>query len=84
MWSLNDSHCSGAPHLNRISVPALVVQGSSDTGIFPSDAKAIYEALASEDKTLEMIAGDHYLESPASARDVVADLIVAWLQSHGV
>ena len=67
-----------------IGAAALVVQSNSDSGIFPSDAKAIYEALASGDKTLEMIAGDHYLESPANARDDVADLIVAWLQAHGI
>lgn len=82
MWSLTDSYCSGTPHLNRIDVPALVVQSTSDTGVFPSDAKAIYEALASVDKTLEMVTGDHYLETPDTARDDVADLIVGWLQDH--
>lgn len=83
MWSLTDSHCSGVPHLNRIDVPALVVQSTSDTGVFPSDAKAIYDALASADKTLEMVTGDHYLETPNTARDDVADLIVGWLRDHG-
>lgn len=83
MWSLSDSHCSGTPHLNRITQPALVVQSLGDTGVFPSDAKAIYDALGAADKRLEMITGDHYLESPASARDDVADLIVAWLREQG-
>lgn len=82
MWSLKDSYCGGVPHLNRIRVPALVIQGRSDSGIFPSDAKTIYEALGSEDKSLEMIAGDHYLESPANARENVADLIATWLQAQ--
>ena len=83
MWSLKDSHCRGAPHLERITQPALVVQSTGDTGVFPSDARAIYDALASDDKQLEMIPGDHYLESPANARDEVADLIASWLQSKG-
>jgi len=83
MWSLSDSHCSGAPHLNRITQPALVVQSLGDTGVFPSDAKAIYEALGAKDKRLEMITGDHYLENPGNARDGVADLIVGWLGEHG-
>ena len=83
MWSLSDSHCSGAPHLNRITQPALVVQSLGDTGVFPSDAKAIYDALGAADKRLEMITGDHYLENPANARDDVADLIVGWLREHG-
>ncbi|HJN97208.1 MAG: alpha/beta hydrolase [Gammaproteobacteria bacterium] len=83
MWSLQDSHCRGAPHLNRISQPALVIQSNADTGVFPSDARAIFDALASEDKRLDMIDGDHYLETPEDARDNVADLIVAWLRERG-
>ena len=84
MWSLKESHCRGAPHLNRITIPALVVQSTADTGVFPSDAQGIYDALASDDKHLEMVPGDHYLESPSDARDRVADLIVDWLQAHPV
>ncbi len=83
MWSLRDSHCRGAPHLQRITQPALVVQSTGDTGVFPSDARAIYEALGSADKHLEMIAGDHYLEQPDNARAGVADMIVGWLKDHG-
>jgi esterase/lipase len=81
MWSLEESQCRGAPHLARIDVPALVVQSLADTGVFPSDAHAIHDALGSRDKTLELIAGDHYLEDPG-ARDTVADLIAAWVQRH--
>ena len=83
MWSLKDSHCRGAPHLIRIELPALVVQSTRDTGVFPSDAEAIHSALASKDKTLEMIDGDHYLVEPDDARSKVADLIAAWLKDHG-
>lgn len=83
MWSLRESQCRGAPHLQRIDVPSLVVQSMADTGVFPSDAHAIHAALASADKTLEFIPGDHYLVEPEDARDSVADLIVAWLQARG-
>ena len=79
MWSLRDSHCRGAPHLARIKVPALVVQSMADTGVFPSDARGIHDALGATDKTLQFITGDHYLENPKNARDDVADLIGAWL-----
>lgn len=81
MWSLRDSHCSGGAHLSRITQPALVVQSTADTGVYPSDAQAIYDALGSTDKQLQMIPGDHYLEKPANARDDVADLIVDWIKS---
>lgn len=80
MWSLKESHCRGAPHLNRITQPALVIQSTADTGVFPGDARAIYEALGGSDKQLEMIPGDHYLETPDQARDDVADLIADWLR----
>lgn len=83
MWSLADSHCRGAPHLNRITLPALVVQSDGDTGVFPGDAQAIYDALGSEDKQLEMIVGDHYLQTPADARDGVADMLTDWLHARG-
>ena len=79
MWSLRHSHCRGAPHLARITVPALVIQSMADTGVFPSDARGIHEALGAADKTLQFITGDHYLENPKQARDEVADLIDAWV-----
>ncbi len=82
MWSLEHSQCRGAPHLARISVPSLVIQSLGDTGVFPSDAKAIFEALGTADKTLEFVTGDHYLETPGGARDTVADMIAAWVAKH--
>ena len=51
-------------------------------GVFPSDAEAIFQQLASSDKALHMISGDHYLQDPNDARDVAADLIQDWLQAQ--
>ncbi len=82
MWSLRDSHCRGAAHLARIEVPALVIQSMADTGVFPSDARGIHDALGSAEKTLHFITGDHYLEQPATARDAAADLIAAWVDAR--
>ena len=80
MWSLEASPCRGAPHLARIEVPALVIQSMADTGVFPSDARAIHDHLASTDKTLELTTGDHYLQDPPTARDDVADRIAGWVE----
>jgi len=82
MWSLRTSHCRGEPHLRRINVPGLVVQSSGDTGVFPSDAQRIYDALGSADKQLHMIEGDHYLLTPEGARDGAADLIAGWVRKR--
>lgn len=80
MWSLSDSPCRAAPHLRTLALPALVVQSTGDQGCFPSDARAIFDALGSVDKQLEWQPGAHYFES--GGRDDVADLIAAWLGSQ--
>ncbi|HSG91573.1 MAG TPA: hypothetical protein VLA56_20310 [Pseudomonadales bacterium] len=82
MWSLQDSPCRGAPHLARIAVPSLVIQSDADTGVFPSDARAIHASLGAEDRQLVTVAGDHYLIDPDDARDAVADRIAAWVEDH--
>jgi hypothetical protein len=79
LWSRRDSPCGGPPHLGRISVPALVVQSTEDVGVFPSDARTIFEALRTDDKQLRWIPGDHYLESPPDIRAETADLIATWI-----
>lgn len=78
MWSLSESQCRAEPHLKRITQPALVVQSDADQGCFMSDAQAIFDSLASPDKTLETLPGDHYLLDPDGARDQAADLIADW------
>jgi pimeloyl-ACP methyl ester carboxylesterase len=78
MWGLETSQCRAAPHLARITVPALVVHARADTGVYESDARAIHDALAATDRTLEFVTGDHYFTEPAGARARVADLIAGW------
>jgi pimeloyl-ACP methyl ester carboxylesterase len=82
MWSLETSQCRGEPHLHRLRVPTLVVNAEADTGVFPSDAKAIFDAVAADDKVRVSMPGDHYFLSPAGARDEVADLLVEWTTRH--
>ena len=52
MWSLRHAQTRAEPHLARIDCPALVINADGDTGVFPSDAQRIHNALASTDKTL--------------------------------
>jgi pimeloyl-ACP methyl ester carboxylesterase len=79
MWSLRTSQCTAAPHLARITLPALVIHATADACVYESDARALYDALAAPDKTLEFIKADHYLLEPDGARAQAADLIAAWL-----
>jgi hypothetical protein len=80
MWSLQTSQCRGAPHLGRIIVPSLVVQSLADRGVFPSDARGIHDALAADDKGLELVPGEHYFED--TGPDAVADLVAAWIHDR--
>jgi pimeloyl-ACP methyl ester carboxylesterase len=82
MWSLRTSQCIAAPHLVRITLPSLVIHATADACVYESDARALYEALASTDKQLVFIKADHYLQEPASARAEAADLIAAWVADH--
>ena len=82
MWSLETSPCQGAAQLGRLTVPALVVQSLANVGVFPSDARAIFAALASVDKSLELIAGAHYFEDSETHRRAAADLMAGWIEAR--
>jgi len=79
----------------RIAVPRLVAPAANRgacTGDpvtrryrrIPERCTPIHDALASADRTLEFVAGDHYLANPDAAREGVADRIAAWLRARGL
>ena len=78
MWSLRHAQTRAEPHLARISCPALVINAEQDTGVYPSDAQRILEALASDDKSQASIDTDHYFTTPG-ARTEQADIIAKWI-----
>lgn len=82
MWSLSDSGCSGPQHFARLDVPTLLIQPDADCGVFPSDAAAIFGAIAAADKQFVTLPGDHYFLEPDGARDTVADAIAEWVRAR--
>ncbi|MGV0852992.1 alpha/beta hydrolase [Mycolicibacterium phlei] len=78
MWSLKHSPTRAEPHLQRITCPSLVINADQDTGVFPSDAQRIYDALAGTDKTKCSVNTDHYFTTPG-ARSEQADTIARWI-----
>ncbi len=78
MWSLRHAQTRAEPHLARIDCPALVINAEQDTGVYPSDAQRIYDALASADKSQCAIDTDHYFTTPG-ARSEQADTIAKWI-----
>lgn len=81
MWSLRQAQTRAEPHLARVDCPALVINAEADTGVFPTDAKRIYDALASDDKTQVSIDTDHYFTTPG-ARGEQADTIAKWIDKR--
>ena len=81
MWSLRHAQTRAEPHLALIECPALVINAEQDTGVYPSDAKRIHDALASTDKQLCSIDSDHYFTTPG-ARSEQADTIARWIAKH--
>jgi hypothetical protein len=79
MWSLREAQTRAEPHLARITCSALVINAEADTGVFPSDAQRIFDALATTDKTQVSINTDHYFTTPG-ARSEKADTIAAWIK----
>lgn len=78
MWSLRHAQTRAEPHLARITCPALVINADQDTGVYPSDAERIYDALAGTDKSRCSIDTDHYFTTPG-ARAEQADTIARWI-----
>lgn len=81
MWSLETSKCRGADQLAKFRMPALVVQGLADTGVFPSDAQIIFDNLGSPDKQLRLIKGAHYFEDSRQVREEAAKLVCEWVEA---
>jgi len=82
MWSLETSKCQGPPQLAKLTVPALVVQSMADMGVFPSDARKIFESIAADDKTLEFVPGAHYFEDNEAQRESAIDLMAGWISER--
>lgn len=78
MWSLRHAQTRAEPHLALIDCPALVINADQDTGVYPSDAQRIHDALASADKAQLSIDTDHYFTTPG-ARSEQADTIAKWI-----
>ena len=78
MWSLRHAQTRAEPHLALIDCPALVINAEQDTGVYPSDAQRIFDALAGQDKTLCSKDTDHYFTTPG-ARSDKADTIAKWI-----
>jgi hypothetical protein len=82
MWSLETSPCQGAEHLGRMTLPALVAQSLGDMGVFPSDARDIFDTLPIGDKTLEWLNGAHYFEDSTDHLQQACEMMTDWIRAR--
>jgi pimeloyl-ACP methyl ester carboxylesterase len=79
MWSLEESKCKLELHASKFNLPTLVIQGTADTGVYPSDAQHVYDIVATKDKELGLIPGGHFFDESQEALDGVIKVIGDWL-----
>jgi hypothetical protein len=85
-WSGLSSNADVVRNAPHITVPSLVIYYRGDNGIFPSDARAVYDAVGAADKQLASAPGDHYgfgsgTQARTGAPQALAQ-IVAWLRAR--
>jgi hypothetical protein len=85
-WSGLSSNADVLRNAGQITVPSLVVYYRGDNGIFPSEARAVYDAIAASDKHLASAPGDHYgfgigTQERTGAPQALAQ-VVAWLRER--
>jgi pimeloyl-ACP methyl ester carboxylesterase len=86
-WSVDDANADGVRAAADVSVPALVVCNGADNICTPSYATAVFEALASEDKSeLRIAEANHYYIGPDQREHLgrSATACTQWLFERGL
>ena len=85
-WSGLSSNADAVQNAAKITVPSMVIYYRGDNAIFPSDARAVFDALAAGDKQLASAPGDHYGFGVGTQERSGAPLalaqVVAWLRER--
>jgi pimeloyl-ACP methyl ester carboxylesterase len=86
-WSIDDANADGVRAGADVTVPALVVSNSADNICTPSYSRALYEVLASRDKSQVTIEGaNHYYIGPDQRPHLKrsAAACTSWLAARGL
>jgi alpha-beta hydrolase superfamily lysophospholipase len=63
-------------------VPLLLMHGTADTWTDPRGSQRLFEAVASEDKTLRLVEGGYHELLNDADRDETLKVLLAWLERH--
>jgi pimeloyl-ACP methyl ester carboxylesterase len=85
-WSGLSSNADVVQNAAKITVPSLVIYYRGDNAIFPSDARAAFDAIAAADKQIASAPGDHYgfgvgTQERSGAPQALAQ-VVTWLRER--
>jgi fermentation-respiration switch protein FrsA (DUF1100 family) len=83
-WSGLSSNADFAKNVSRIQTPMLFVNALRDKEIFPREAKAMYDACRSPDRSFIEIDAEHYFEPEFGAThapdvDTLMSHVVPWI-----
>jgi alpha-beta hydrolase superfamily lysophospholipase len=71
-----------ADHLDRLTLPILVLHGTADRAALPDGSQDLFDAARSEDKTLRLYNGHHHDLLNDLDRDRVVNDIGNWIVGH--
>ncbi len=66
----------------KITLPVMLLQGSADRMVNPGDARFLYDAIGSADKTLKVYEGLYHEAHNEPERGTVLRDVEAWLAAH--
>ena len=86
-WSGRSSKADLCANVARIQEPTLVVHAARDREVLPADARRIFDAVASKDRTFREVRARHYFEpEPGSAEpgdvNTMMDIVIPWIHER--
>jgi len=83
-WSYDESRANGLINGANMSCPVLVINNTADLACTPSHAQRLFDAVASQDKTLVHIQGaDHYYVDRRDLLPKACEAVISWLEARG-
>jgi len=83
-WSYDESRANGLVNAANMSCPVLVINNTADLACTPSHAQRLFDAVASQDKTLVHIEGaDHYYVDRRDLLPKACRAVITWLEARG-
>jgi len=70
------------PNQRSVAAPTLVIHSRNDPRVTIADAEAAFARLGSEEKALEWVERSGHVISVDFDRELVAQRVIDWLESH--